>query len=865
MSILSKTDNFDDEKNEYIAKLRKTVEVLERILGMRNSDLISAEKRDNLAAKLRESRLLLKKLENDEYEVAIVGLEKAGKSSFANALIKSVTLPTDEQRCTYTATRIEYSEKDEAVVSFFSRNEFEKDFRDKLNILKIPNADKYNFDVMSVAAYEEISANYYDSNNRNHSIVNQDIIDILQNSHHISECLGRADMTFNLTNNSEELNNYIVRPEKARAVKEVVIRSHVLNDMKNAVIYDVPGFNSPTVLHKQQTLEKMKSADAIIVVSRGDEPSITGDVLEIILKNNDDDGIPLKDKLFLFANKSDRILNVERTINTTYSEWIDKHKILTEREKNRIFFGSANAYLQACGLLEVFNEDYVSAVQKRPGLKNGDGIDAIRTALAEYNRNERFEVLKRRINRTQEEIISAFSSVNSEYSESMDNVGFISNKEYYNYISAYKKDVDSLLKDFKDRIKNNVPKEIPLSKAVKAYIESNVTKENYHITEEEIDKERKNNGTISNIINVNAIENVLRPKRFVKMYQDFTENVVNITDDQHIDCMNEIVEILIGAMGVENGESKKIMTDKVKQLVEEFAGNDKSYYQSIIERFSRDIYEILIQFPQYSDSRLDKFNVEADNFYSLSVFYKNEEFVKDNEYINIPPKEQPLCRMLLFSDYFDLPRKKEECENKIIDMTRARNISEKALKVLTKVVRIYQGDFSELISLIDDIFTGFNVSMSDENKKTWIEMNVDQLYRTVSMEDSVDISDPNFRDYYISYGQSVRKGAKTTEDFCDEFAKDIEVLADILKNAFVNAIKLEKPFITREIKIVEDIIDYISNDVKHNDVSFNDFISDNLKIIKSDSYLKKEYQKKVDLQNIAVLDQINTLLGSLKG
>ena len=136
MNILSKTNNFDTEKSEYIIKLRNTVDVLEKILGMKNSDLISTEKRENLAAKLKESRLLLKKLENDEYEVAIVGLEKAGKSSFANALIKSMTLPTDEQRCTYTATRIEYSEKDEAVVSFFSRSEFEKDFRDnkKLNI-----------------------------------------------------------------------------------------------------------------------------------------------------------------------------------------------------------------------------------------------------------------------------------------------------------------------------------------------------------------------------------------------------------------------------------------------------------------------------------------------------------------------------------------------------------------------------------------------------------------------------------------------------------------------------------------------------------------------------------------------------------
>lgn len=45
--------------------------------------------------------------------------------------------------------------------------------------------------------------------------------------------------------------------------------------MKNAVIFDVPGFNSPTALHKQQTLSRMKSADVIIITAKGDEPSIT--------------------------------------------------------------------------------------------------------------------------------------------------------------------------------------------------------------------------------------------------------------------------------------------------------------------------------------------------------------------------------------------------------------------------------------------------------------------------------------------------------------------------------------------------------------------------------------------------------------
>lgn len=221
--------------------------------------------------------------------------------------------------------------------------------------------------------------------------------------------LGRPAISFGADRiNSGELEEYITDEAKARAVKQVVIRSKKLNEMKNAIIFDVPGFNSPTELHKIQTLERMKSADAIIVVANGVSPSLTGESLKI-LRESDDDGNPLNDKLFVFANKTDGARDIKKNINDTKKEWISKG-FVAQANEHRIVFGSALAHLQAAGLdtddrvLRLFKE-------RESEMPNGDGVERMRKILADYNKDERFEVLKRRINRIKADILKAFSDI----------------------------------------------------------------------------------------------------------------------------------------------------------------------------------------------------------------------------------------------------------------------------------------------------------------------------------------------------------------------------------------------------------------------------------------------------------------------
>ena len=86
---------------------------------------------DNLK---KDAELLIKKLETEQFEVAVIGLEKAGKSTFINALIQDELMPEAEKRCTYTSIQVTYSSENEnsAEIEFYNDKEFNEKFRELL-------------------------------------------------------------------------------------------------------------------------------------------------------------------------------------------------------------------------------------------------------------------------------------------------------------------------------------------------------------------------------------------------------------------------------------------------------------------------------------------------------------------------------------------------------------------------------------------------------------------------------------------------------------------------------------------------------------------------------------------------------------
>jgi len=181
--------NYDEEKSVYSAKLERQISTINKILDIESCGLIDMTVEENLQKIRKKAEFLKHKLDKNEFEIAIVGLEKAGKSTFANALMGNDILPSKEARCTYTSTRI-CSGDDTAKVQFFTADEFNKKFRDQLQTMKIPNADSYNYESVSLAQYQNMFEKLDNEvRDKYQSNVNEDVAMSLEYRNTLNQCI----------------------------------------------------------------------------------------------------------------------------------------------------------------------------------------------------------------------------------------------------------------------------------------------------------------------------------------------------------------------------------------------------------------------------------------------------------------------------------------------------------------------------------------------------------------------------------------------------------------------------------------------------------------------------------------------------
>ena len=122
--------DFNEAQRLFIEKLEKCQEVFKQIREKdRRREIIRYENRERFDKLLRAHEMLLAKLKLREFSVAVVGLEKAGKSTLANALLSVVLLPEYTERCTYTTTEIRAGNEDIAEIYFFSKEKFAANFQ----------------------------------------------------------------------------------------------------------------------------------------------------------------------------------------------------------------------------------------------------------------------------------------------------------------------------------------------------------------------------------------------------------------------------------------------------------------------------------------------------------------------------------------------------------------------------------------------------------------------------------------------------------------------------------------------------------------------------------------------------------------
>lgn len=824
--------DFAAERNEYKSQVGRQKEAIENLLDLSrsHSGLFSPIMIDNLEKQLKKCERIYNKLDRNEFEIAIVGLEKAGKSTFGNALMENRILPDADERCTYTSTCIKYGQ-DRAVVKFFSSHEIDLVLRGYLKKLGVENVDSYTYSGMSrynyLALWSGLDARTKESNE---NTVHQDILNLLDNKEAIlAQYIGKPDKIFTgEALASQELKAYIVSPSVAVAVKEVSIETSKLDRMKNAVIYDVPGFDSPTDMHQEQTKERMKEADAIFLIASAEKPSFTAPALKMFREVVDEDNVSLGDKLFIFGNRADAANTLAKNIGTLKSD-IRKWKLLSDGlVEDRLVIGSAKAHLQAKGLdggrgcIDKVNND----AQYKQAWSHGDGIEYAYQKLVDYNENERFEVVKKKIRRNNEELLGIINTLKEQYAGGTPGYNTKSfDVEKTSLIGESRKVISRALEELREEVRSKYGAELILSRKLQDAVSKMFTdnKEKYEISDDDIYGAKLKIDDLGGV-NVEKVDENVREVKFKRLYDDFTAAAFSVADGDHRDYAERIIGSFETALGICKGKAHyEELHDQIVEFIDQRQKGTEAefYYQSLIERFVRDLMDVLVRRPYTSEARLNKFVQEAEIFCGLVMFYNPGDAEEGYKrlFLSIAPNNQPLLLALVFHDY----KESDRCTKDVLDgITKKCPAAGENPEVQRLVCSTIRRDPVKGTSALNDMVKNLEPcpNKSGEPDRAYISNVIGRLREchksTQSQELDVnrysDFDFTNKEKFLTQYKQFFGNTPVRTYDDVQAFlAEDLEILEKFLIHASIPAIRMEKPFVAREVQIINRLLELVDS------------------------------------------------------
>lgn len=788
--------NWEEDKKNYLKILEKANKTIDGIFEIDSSKKIIGGYYEKVLELKEKNEKYYDKLSKDLFEVAIIGLEKAGKSTFVNALINNELMPEGEARCTYTSTQLEYG-NDEAIIEFFTIEEFNKKFRMMLKEVNYSNFENISFDTVSLGNMEE----HFEQLKIKDIKTEEEIKEIIQKKEELLRYLNKDKKVFSGSELlKEEFKSFITNPGKARAVKKITLKSQKLSNMKNIVVYDVPGFDSPTLIHEAQTMDKIKNCDAIILVSDiSSKPNLNLHQLQVLLKEADNDGIRIDEKFFVFGNKIDRCNNKKGTevcIEALESDVL-KYKIAV---KNRIFIGSAYAYLKN------MNNEQDDSIKKMIDFnleKNIKEPEILKNKLELYNKNERFEVLKRKINRNIEDIKEIFKNIIDENGTfgNIENSSFLSNELLLKYYSDFKKSIKGRLDNINYEIKTKGKeyKEEFEKKLIDA-----INSELHGISHEEVDEKKKQDSSLADGLAAEKINMKLRDDLYTRNMDSFSKVVFDITDEIAENINRKIVNDFMESLAL---SSSNIYFEEIKKQIEEVINEtvkevsyDKKMTLPLIERFSRSVFDVIIYSPLNSSDRVSKFESVKQDIYSLSTY--DESFIASK-----PFYAQPMIKMILCQNEKLTIKKIQE---KLADLGKCiqeKNVNLNEVEEFSERVLQNSIDVEMLIKNVKNKLETLEPKGETSKDKAILSRIIDtQISNLIGFD--IEKSEKDF----INEMRLNIKNSETEEDISNEINKDVEILKTILKNVVIKAMSIEKPFLSIMNKQVVSLKEAVEND-----------------------------------------------------
>lgn len=367
---------------QQLVRLEKTSVLADKLITLANKTEVdvSSDLLNRLNIERPRLHRQLERLHANRFEVAVIGLEKAGKSALLNAWLEQEILPSARERCTFTSTEIwsaQTEQDQELFIQYYSKEE--------INKLQLQRRDAL-LGTLSERERKEIQEDFDDTEK------------------HLSKILefgkqktGFSQKFIDIGEISEQLQSAVFKNRaQSLAIKRIQLKTVRLRSDRDIIFHDVPGFNSGILMHAEQAIERLKNCDAIIYAKEMKQPSVTGPEKEMLaIADSEDPSVKVSDKVFVVLTQADA-MDDQIDFKDTY----EKHRSYWPSvPEHRMIAVCARAHLVEFGIP---SEDTLrrtkSADDKAKMKKLGitDGMSTLKDSINYYIDNERAGVLERR-------------------------------------------------------------------------------------------------------------------------------------------------------------------------------------------------------------------------------------------------------------------------------------------------------------------------------------------------------------------------------------------------------------------------------------------------------------------------------------
>ena len=368
---------------QQLTRLEKTSVLADKLITLSNKTEqdLGPDLLQKLNSEYPRLKRQLERLRANRFEVAVIGLEKAGKSALLNAWLGQEILPSARERCTFTSVEIwsAETEHDQLLsIQYYSE--------EQIHQLQEQRKQAIFGKLLSDKEKKEIQQDYDDTELNLAAILefshqkngfNQPFIDISEIHDNIQAAVFK--------NRAQSL-----------AIKRIQLKTVRLRSDRDIIFHDVPGFNSGILMHAEQAIDRLRNCDAIIYAKEMKQPSITGPEKDMLLVvDAEDPSLRVADKVFVVLTQADA-LDDPIDFKDTYQ----KHQAYWPNvPQRRLIPVCARSHLVEFGIP---SEDTLrrskSADDKAKLKKIGitDGMPILKEAVNNYIDNERSAVLQKR-------------------------------------------------------------------------------------------------------------------------------------------------------------------------------------------------------------------------------------------------------------------------------------------------------------------------------------------------------------------------------------------------------------------------------------------------------------------------------------